>query len=95
MTLAQERRLPLVGVLHQDDPRAADEWLRRLGDPYRAVAVDRDGVLARALGVAGVPQTLLVDAGGVVRLLVSGALGAGQRIDVLRSHLPLRGEPAP
>ncbi|HET9822279.1 MAG TPA: redoxin family protein [Burkholderiaceae bacterium] len=88
LTLAHERRLPLFGVLHQDDPRAADEWLRRLGDPYRAVAVDREGALARALALEGVPQTLLIDAHGVVRLHVSGALNAGRRIDVLRSQLP-------
>ena len=95
LTLAHERRLPLIGVLHQDDPRAGDEWLRRLGDPYEAVALDREGVLARALAVEGVPQTLLIDAGGIVRLHVSGALSAGRQIDVLRSHLPSRSESAP
>ena len=85
LTLARDRTLPLIGVLHQDDPRAADEWLRRLGDPYRAVAVDREGTLARALAVEGVPQTLLIDADGVVRWHLSGALSAESAPQLLRA----------
>lgn len=74
VALARDHDIALVGLLHQDDPRAADEWLRRLGNPYRAVAVDRDGTLARALAIEGVPQTLLIDAAGVVLRHLGGPL---------------------
>jgi cytochrome c biogenesis protein CcmG/thiol:disulfide interchange protein DsbE len=76
VALAREQGVTIIGVAHQDDPRAADEWLRRLGNPYRWSAVDRDGRVGRAMAVDGVPQTFVVDRGGVVRLALRGPLTA-------------------
>lgn len=76
VALAREQGVTIVGVAHQDDARAADEWLRRLGNPYRWSAIDRDGSVGRAMAVDGVPQTFVVDRGGVVRLALRGPLTA-------------------
>lgn len=76
LALARDAGAAIVGVAHQDDPHAADEWLRRLGNPYRHTVVDRDGALARALALDGVPQTLLIDREGVLRHQVRGPLSA-------------------
>jgi len=65
--IAREQGVVIVGMNYKDDPRAADEWLRRLGDPYRAIAVDRDGRAGIDWGVYGVPETFLIDAAGIVR----------------------------
>ena len=78
VALAREQGVTIVGVAHQDDPRAADEWLRRLGNPYRWSAIDRDGSVGRAMAVDGVPQTFVVDRGGVVRLALRGPLTAAR-----------------
>ena len=59
--------VPIYGINYKDDPAAAREWLRELGDPYRANIVDREGTLGLDLGVYGAPETYFVDAGGVVR----------------------------
>jgi cytochrome c biogenesis protein CcmG/thiol:disulfide interchange protein DsbE len=67
VAIARESGVVLVGMNYKDDPRAADEWLRRLGDPYRAIVVDRDGRAGIDWGVYGVPETFVIDAAGIVR----------------------------
>ncbi len=74
VALAREGRVPIVGLDYKDDPRNADEWLRRLGNPYEAVAVDADGRAAIDWGVYGVPESFVVDREGVVRLKHVGPL---------------------
>jgi cytochrome c biogenesis protein CcmG/thiol:disulfide interchange protein DsbE len=67
VAIARDHGVLLVGLNYKDDPRAADEWLRRLGDPYRAIAADRDGRAGIDWGVYGVPETFVIDAAGIVR----------------------------
>jgi cytochrome c biogenesis protein CcmG/thiol:disulfide interchange protein DsbE len=71
---ARANAVPVVGLNYKDDPRAADEWLRKLGDPYQAIAVDRDGRVSIDYGVYGVPETFVIDREGVVRLKHVGPL---------------------
>lgn len=71
---AREQQVTLVGLNYKDDPRNATEWLRRLGDPYQAIAVDRDGKVGIDYGVYGVPETFVIDRDGIVRLKHVGPL---------------------
>lgn len=64
--LARRGEVPIFGLNWKDDPALARDWLARLGDPYRATAVDRDGRAAIDWGVYGAPETFLVDASGTV-----------------------------
>jgi cytochrome c biogenesis protein CcmG/thiol:disulfide interchange protein DsbE len=65
--LAGSSGVPLVGMNYRDDPRAAQEWLHRLGNPYVATAVDRDGRVGINYGVHGVPESYVIDRAGLVR----------------------------
>lgn len=67
VALSREQLVPIVGLNYKDDPRAAQEWLLRLGDPYTATAVDRDGRAGIDWGVYGVPETFVIDQAGTVR----------------------------
>lgn len=73
---ARKQIVPLVGLNYKDDPRNADEWLRKLGDPYQSIAVDRDGRVAIDYGVYGVPETFVIDRDGIVRMKHIGPLTA-------------------
>ena len=67
---AQERwgdELTIVGVLYQDEPADALDFLARHGDGGWPSLRDTDGSLAIEYGVTGPPETYLVDADGVVR----------------------------
>ena len=57
----------LYGLNYKDEPQAAQRWLQRHGNPYRASGMDRDGQVGIDWGVYGVPETFVVDKRGVVR----------------------------
>lgn len=48
----------------RDTPDAVAAFLRRNGDPYRAVGDDREAKAQLALGSSGVPESFVVDASG-------------------------------
>ena len=67
MAAAREHGIKIVGLDYKDDRSAALDWLERLGDPYVVSAFDARGRAAIDLGVYGVPETYVIDRGGVVR----------------------------
>jgi cytochrome c biogenesis protein CcmG, thiol:disulfide interchange protein DsbE len=65
--LARDSKVPIYGLNYKDDPRDAQEWLRRFGNPYTASLMDRDGHVGIDYGVYGVPETFVIDRQGIVR----------------------------
>jgi cytochrome c biogenesis protein CcmG/thiol:disulfide interchange protein DsbE len=66
LELARTAGVRIFGLNWKDDPLLARQWLRQLGDPYTATALDQDGRVAIDWGVYGAPETFLVDASGVI-----------------------------
>jgi len=64
----------VVGVAWKDDPTKSEAFLRRLGNPFATVLVDREGRAGIELGITGAPETYLVDSAGVVRAKHTGPL---------------------
>ena len=64
----------VVGLNFADQRNAALGWLKLRGDPYAATLHDPEGSAAAAWGVAGVPQTFVIDAAGIVRVHHVGRL---------------------
>lgn len=65
--LAATGEVPIVGLNYKDERDAALGWLRRLGDPYKASAVDAKGDVGIDWGVYGVPETFVIDKAGIVQ----------------------------
>ena len=74
VSLAREQAVPIIGLNYKDDPRNAQEWLLRLGDPYKVSVIDRDGRAGIDYGVYGVPETFVIDRAGIVRFKHVGPL---------------------
>ena len=74
MQMAQDKRLQIVGINYKDDPGNALRFLGGLGNPYSRVGTDRAGRTAIDWGFYGIPESLLVDANGIVRHKVVGPL---------------------
>ena len=53
---------------------AALKWLSRLGNPYAAVAYDRENVVGIDWGVYGAPETFLIDSNGVILYKLVGPM---------------------
>jgi cytochrome c biogenesis protein CcmG/thiol:disulfide interchange protein DsbE len=64
LEIAQQKVVPIIGLVYQDQRDRAKQWLEQLGNPYTAVAFDTDGRTAIDWGVYGAPETFLVDSRG-------------------------------
>lgn len=84
--LAATPRVALYGILYKDEPAAGAAWLAELGDPFRAVGVDRAGRTGIDLGVYGVPETYVIDREGIIRFRQVGPLDQQVIVETL---LPL------
>jgi len=68
----------VLGVNYMDRSEDARRWLAYFGDPFSLVLTDPAGTAGRALGVRGVPYTLVLGATGEVIFRHAGPLSAQQ-----------------
>jgi len=73
----------IIGLNYKDEASDAKQWLAKLGNPYQAIAADRDGRIAIDWGVYGAPETFLIDQQGIIRHKVIGPLSDQAKFDAL------------
>ena len=66
--------VPIQGLDWKDDAADAAKYLTDNGDPYAMAGNDRSGRAGIDLGVAGVPETFIVDGTGKVRYKFIGPM---------------------
>ena len=76
-------QIQLVGILYDDDPADARQFLVRYGDGGWPNGDDPNGAVALAYGVLGPPETFFVDAEGVIRAKHFGPLTAADMAESL------------
>ena len=64
----------VLGVNYRDDPARAEDFLIELGDPYAAVGADPRARMGLDWGVAGLPETFVLDGEGRVILRYAGPI---------------------
>ena len=64
---AQNNDTLMVGLNYKDQSANGRAWLEEFGDPYTLSVIDYDGRVGIDWGVYGVPETFVVDAGGIIR----------------------------
>lgn len=74
MDLARSGLLPIVGLDYADAPEDGQRWLAEHGNPYAVVVQDPEGRTGIDYGVYGVPETYVIDRGGVIRFKHTGPL---------------------
>ncbi len=84
VTMLSDSGLEVVGLNYKDDREDATGWLAEHGDPFSASLVDREGDIGIDLGVYGVPETYVIDAGGIVLHKHIGPMTATDAGEVLR-----------
>jgi len=72
--LAKSGLAPVVGLNYKDRREDALPWLQRNGDPFQLSVADADGRIAMDYGVYGVPETYVIDRGGLIRYKHIGPL---------------------
>jgi cytochrome c biogenesis protein CcmG/thiol:disulfide interchange protein DsbE len=77
LSVALADRVEFIGIDVMDPPAAARAFIEEFGVTYPQ-AVDAHGKLALDMQTPGLPTTLVVDRGGVVRWMRSGAVNETQ-----------------
>ncbi|MDO9191086.1 MAG: DsbE family thiol:disulfide interchange protein [Sulfurimicrobium sp.] len=72
--LARQGIVPIYGMDYKDQPGDARAVLTRFGNPYVETVIDPDGRTGINYGVYGVPETYLIDKGGIIRYKHTGPL---------------------
>ena len=71
---SEEKNLKIIGINYKDQPKKAIEWLKKLGNPYSNVAIDKKGEIAIDWGVYGIPETFIVDSEGFIKFRYVGPI---------------------
>jgi len=68
LLLEMKRRgeVPIYGLDYKDEPKAAADWLARMGDPYSRTGMDIAGRVGIDWGVYGVPETYVITKDGKI-----------------------------
>ena len=66
MHLATRDDVVLMGIDYKDTPETARAWLRQSGNPFTLIGRDDDGRTGIDWGIAGVPETFILNAEGRV-----------------------------
>lgn len=74
-------QVALEGIAWNDDPKTLHAWLKKNGNPFTTIWLDPKGEAAIALGLKGVPETIVVDAEGKIRHRVVGPLTPALRME--------------
>lgn len=72
--LSQLKGVALYGMVYEDKPASAREFLKESGNPFSRIDLDRSGRAGIEWGIYGVPETFVIDANGVVRLRYAGPI---------------------
>ena len=59
--------VPVYSITYQDAPKDSQKFLKKLGDPFTHIGVDRKGRVAKKWGFRNTPETYVIDAKGIVR----------------------------
>ncbi len=73
-TLAEDKRIRLVGINYKDQPDNARRFLGRHGNPFVAAGSDGNGRASMDWGVYGVPETFLVGRDGKIAYKLVGPI---------------------
>jgi cytochrome c biogenesis protein CcmG, thiol:disulfide interchange protein DsbE len=64
---SEENKIKIIGINYKDDSEKTIKWLKKLGNPYSIVAIDKKGKIAINWGVYGIPETFIVNSKGIIK----------------------------
>ena len=67
MRLSKSKKVNVIGINYKDTRNNAENFLNKLGNPYKKIILDKEGIHAVELGAYGVPESFLIHKGMIVR----------------------------
>jgi cytochrome c biogenesis protein CcmG, thiol:disulfide interchange protein DsbE len=65
--ISNKNNLRIIGINYKDDPKKTIAWLKKLGNPYSDIPLDKNGRIAIDWGVYGIPETFVISSDGIIR----------------------------
>lgn len=84
-----QKKLPIVGINYRDGRENAQAMLKSRGNPFVAVAADKAGEAALAYGIAGVPESFLINPEGQIVWHFAGPIMQTQ-LDEIKEQINAR-----
>ena len=60
MSLNSDNKVNIIGMNYKDNFKNAENFLKKLGNPYKKIFSDLDGTIAIEWGAYGVPESFLI-----------------------------------
>ena len=57
----------MIGINYKDNKKKTIEWLKKLGNPYSNIPIDKNGRIAIDWGVYGIPETFVINSKGIIK----------------------------
>ena len=67
MSLSQSKKVDVIGINYKDTKNNAESFLNKLGNPYKKIIFDKEGINSIEWGAYGVPESYLIYKGTIVR----------------------------
>ena len=67
MNLSKNEKIEIIGLNYKDKKINAQNFLFELGNPYKNIIFDKEGINAIEWGAYGVPETFLIHNGIIIK----------------------------
>ena len=67
INLAKNKKVQVIGINYKDSKINAQSFLDELGNPYKNIIFDKEGVIAIEWGAYGVPESFLIHNGMILK----------------------------
>ena len=64
---SNEKKIRVIGINYKDKKNKTIKWLKKLGNPYSNIPIDKNGRIAIDWGVYGIPETFVVNSKGIIK----------------------------
>ena len=66
MSLKNQNKIDIIGINYKDETTNAQNFLKKYGNPYSRIGVDKKGEVTIQLGAYGVPETYVLKKGLII-----------------------------
>ena len=81
MNLRNQKNIDIIGLNYKDNNLNAKKFLKELGNPYKTILLDTDGLISIEWGAYGVPETFLIYKKKIIKKII-GPLNENLLFDI-------------
>ncbi len=64
---SNEVGIKIIGINYKDKKKNAINWIKKMGNPYSDILIDKNGKIAIEWGVYGIPETFVVNSNKIIK----------------------------